>query len=526
MRPPGSLPSQLRDANTPGGGALIVGVTNNGEVIGTRLDVDWLRYRLWEISGKMLTVDIAEEAIRGERVLILTAPQAVEPIRVDGRIRWRIGTHCVEIDPTTWHAKRMAVLNYDWSAEESNLAVQDVRPAALAQARDLLRASEEPHALELAKDSDANLLRRLNVVTADGLLTNAGVIAFVGRGDPCLDYIRRPYAGADSASRVRRPERSLLEELVEVFQAFDSSNPALHLHRGLTAGQHREIPSRAAREAIVNGVAHREWGVSEPTLVEHVGRTLRVTSPGGFIGGVTAQNIITHPSKSRNRSLAELLAALRVAEREGIGVDRMVHDMLRIGHPVPEIRELSGPYVRAALVGDHLDLGWIAWLRELRPADESDDLSSLLILRRLLDVGWIDALDAASVTQVTVAEAQGALAKLSRATLEGSPLISAVLGAPTAAEPVWCLTARGVGRLHRADQEFGSTRSWPKREQIASSYARRTGRISSTELGSLTRSDPTNMGQVLKDLEQQGVLEPAWPSRRGKGFYYRYVDGR
>ena len=48
---------------------------------------------------------------------------------------------------------------------------------------------------------------------------------------------------------------------------------------------------------------------------------LTVTSPGGFIGGITPANIITHPAVPRYRSLAEAMATLRLGEREGIGVD-------------------------------------------------------------------------------------------------------------------------------------------------------------------------------------------------------------
>jgi ATP-dependent DNA helicase RecG len=33
-------------ANTPGGGALVVGVADDGTVLGTELDADWLRHRI------------------------------------------------------------------------------------------------------------------------------------------------------------------------------------------------------------------------------------------------------------------------------------------------------------------------------------------------------------------------------------------------------------------------------------------------------------------------------------------------
>lgn len=481
---------------------------------------------MWELSGKALTSDVLAREVVGTRVLIIRTPQAFEPIRINGKIRWRVGANCVEVDPHTWHERRMDTLNYDWSAQESTLPVSEARPAAIALARDFLRESGESHAEELASDSDTNLLRRLNVATPDGRLTNAGALAFVGRADPCLDYIRRAHAGGDSLSRIHKSGRSLLEELAEVFQAVDANTPTVHLPRGLVIAQHREIPRRAAREAIVNGVAHREWGVADPTVVEHVGRLIRVTSPGGFVGGVTADNIITHPSRSRNRALAELLAALRIAEREGIGVDRMITDMVGVGHPRPEFEEISGPYVRTSLIGDDLDVAWIAWLRRIEPGSEPEDLNSLLILRRLVEEGWVDALRVAVLVQDSVGAAQGALTKLSQARVNGHPVIETVDGTPDGAEPVWRLHPDATKRLASLDQDVGRQRRWPSRVAVADSFARARGRISSTELAGITGGRPQNMGPTLKGLEDDEVLAPAWPSRRGKGFYYRYVGDK
>ena len=511
-------------ANTPGGGALIIGVANDGQLIGTDLEAEWLRHRLWELSGKALTVDIAPQEIAGRRLLIMRSPQALEPIRINGKIRWRVGTNCIEIDAHTWHSRRMADTNYDWSNEASSLPVEAARPSAVSLARELLRDSSEEHSMEMASDTDRNLLKRLNVVTSAGMLTNAGAIAFVGRGAPCLDYVRRAHAGGDSLSRIRRPDRSLIEELVDVFQAVDANTPTVHVQRGLVIGQQREIPRRAAREAIVNGVAHREWAVAEPTLVEHVGRLLRVTSPGGFVGGVTADNIITHPSRSRNRALVELLASLRVAEREGIGVDRMVTDMVSVGHPAPVIEEIPGPYVRTELIGDDLDLGWIRWLRSIDPGTEADDLNSLLILRQLVETGWIDPLRAAITAQDTVGAASGALAKLSRASIVGESVIEMINGVPEGADPVWRLRPGAIALLRQFDAEVNQNRTWPSRERVAATYAKARGRISSTELASLVGAQPSNVGPVLKRLEDDGTLAPSRESRRGKGFYYRYVE--
>ncbi len=509
-------------ANTPGGGALIVGVADDGQLIGADLHAEWLRQRIYEVTQRLLTVDVQEVWVRGVRLLIVIAPYAVEPVRYQNHIRWRVNDNCVEVDAATWHARRMQRLNYDWSSDESTAPVSSARPQALAVARDFLASSSDTGADELARASDTQLLRRLNVVARDGMLTNAGVLAFVGRAMPSLDYVHRDYAGGDSTARVRRPDRSLLEELSEVFLTIDAYNATRHIATGLVVRQVRDIPVLAAREAVVNGVAHREWGQSAPTVIEHIGRTLRVTSPGGFFGGVNETNIITHPSQSRNPALTQLLADLRVAEREGIGVDRMVREMIRIGHQPPAIREISGPLVRAFLVGDALDEPWIGWLSGIRPVEESSDVSSLLLLRHLVSNGWIDEDRSVPLIQLPVEESRGAILKLARAKIAGAPILATVKGAPDGSTTAWRLSTTAMEDLSSRDKAAENHRPLPSRTEIATSYARARGRISSTELGSLVGASATNVGSALKALVASGVLRPSTPAGRGRGFFYRW----
>lgn len=509
-------------ANTSGGGALIVGVADDGALVGADLDAEWLRQRIYQLTQRLLTVDVHEVEVRGTRLLVVIAPDAVEPVRYQNRICWRVNDHCVEVDAATWHARRMRRLNYDWSSDASATPVSSARPQALAVARDFLASSSDLGADELARASDTQLLRRLNVVVGDGMLTNAGVLAFVGRSEPSLDYVHRDYAGGNSTARVRRSDRSLLEELSEIFLTMDAYNATRHIAAGLVVRQVRDIPILAAREAVVNGVAHREWGQSAPTVVEHIGRTLRVTSPGGFFGGVNESNIITHPSQSRNPALTQLLADLKVAEREGIGVDRMVREMIRVGHQAPAIREISGPFVRTSLVGDAVDEPWIGWLSGIRPAEESSDVSSLLLLRHLISTGWIDEGRAVPLIQLPTEEARGAILKLARASIAGTPLLTTVKGTPDGSPTVWRISAAAINDLDSRDEAAEHHRPLPSRAEVATSYAQARGRISTTELGSLVGASATNVGGTLKALAASGVLTPSTPAGRGRGFFYRW----
>lgn len=138
---------------------------------------------MYALTSNTLTIDVRPVVVQGARLLVIRAPQAIEPIRWRGRVSWRVDDRCVEIDPATWHAHRMDRMQFDWSAQPSTVPVSSVRETAVELARRFLRESRETHAIELAQQSTGELLRRLNVVTGDGLLTNAGVLAFVGRAE-------------------------------------------------------------------------------------------------------------------------------------------------------------------------------------------------------------------------------------------------------------------------------------------------------------------------------------------------------
>ena len=522
-------------ANTPGGGALIVGAADDGTLLGTNLDTQWLRHRLYQLTDRGLTADAQEVMVAGTRLIVLRMHEALEPLRHGGRIRWRVDTNCVEIDAATWHARHLNRLGFDWSAQPSSHPTGAARATALQVARDYLRASNEPKALDLANATDDDLLRRLNAVTPDGYLTHAGALLFVGRASPALDYIRRDMPAGDSRIRINDPGRGLLEELAEVERAIAAHNPIDHYGNGLVIGQFPQLPPKTTREAIVNGLAHRDWNTLQPTSVEHVGPTLVVASPGGFVEGITPANIITHPSRSRNSALAIMLAALRVAEREGIGVDRMVRDMIRLGLAPPAIGEIDGPMVRTALVGGSPDHGWLDFLADITPTDVTDNLDVLLILRVLAEQGWVDATTVAPVLQRIDIEAAAALTTLEDArihvrirraaeepnhqsVLTSMAVIARVKGTPIDAEPVWCWTRQALVQLGRRGAALSSVAG---RRRVAARFARQRGRISTTELSSITDVAPQHAGRTLKELEEQGELVPGRPERAGRGFFYR-----
>lgn len=503
-------------ANTAGGGAVILGVADDGARIGTNLDPEWVRHRIWQLTEQKLTVTVREAQLDGSRILVLTTHEAIEPIRYSGKLTWRVDDNCVEVDATTWHSGKLQRSGVDWSAMPSGHTLGDVSAAAIEIARRYLHAAGDEAALDLASASDADLLRRLHLVDGEGRLTNAGSLLFIETPGVGIDYIRRDVPGGDSTSRVRSA-RPLLEQVWEVDQASQASNRMVHVPEGFAHGQLRAIPARAAREAIVNGVVHRDWLSPLPTTVEHVGDTLTVTSPGGFIGGIAPSNIITHPAVPRYRSLAEAMASLRLAEREGIGVDRMVRDMLAIGRPEPEISEADGPYVRVGLVGGEPDTQVVDFLTHLEPTAAGTDVDVLLLIDHLSRQGWVDVETAGPVLQRPPGETDAAISRLADAKVDGAPVITPVKGTPAGRPTAYRLgdaaRAKLAERVNHLDTADGRT-------ALILGWARSRGRVSTTEFADMTGLSVPYVGSLLTALEDEGLLSPGRANKLGRGFFY------
>ena len=507
-------------ANTPGGGAVIVGVADDGARIGTRLDADWVRHRIWELTSHQLTVEVRETNLEGCRLLILTCIEALAPVRYRGNLRWRVGTNCVEVDPVVWQSRMLERIGFDWSDQPSGQTLDDVSPAAIEIARRYLReANGRESDTGLADATDADLLRRLNLVKGSRDLTNAGSLLFVGTPWPGVDYIRRDVPGGDSTLRIEGAG-PLLMQVREVEQAGEVANRVTHTAEGFAPGRIRAIPPRTLREAIVNGLVHRDWLAARPTVIEHVGDTLTVTSPGGFVGGVTPANIITHPAVPRYRNLSEAMAALGLAEREGIGVDRMVRDMLSIGRPAPVIAEVDGPYVRVVLLGGAPDTAVVDLVAALTPA-HAGNVDSLLLIEHLTRHGWVDAESATELLQRSSAEeANEAILRLANARVDAdgsAPVIAPVQGVPSNQPDAFRLSDAVRSRLfHR----LALLRAPEGRETLLLDWSRARGRVSSTEVADLTGLSKVSAGRLLTALADAGHLKGGRPGRRGRGFFY------
>lgn len=103
----------------------------------------------------------------------------------------------------------------------------------------------------------------------------------------------------------------------------------------------------------------------------------------------------------------EAMRKLNFVEQEGVGVDRMVADLIRIGSKPPLIELTDRPAVRVVLAGQSVDERRYRFFEALQPPSARDDVDAALIV-------WVSsrrirpAVDQASTTDIRTLRATDA----------------------------------------------------------------------------------------------------------------------
>lgn len=276
-------------------------------------------------------------------------------------------------------------------------------------------AAKEPGSF-LLDMTDTDLLVRLGVLAPDragaprGLrLTVAGLL-LVGPEDAIKQLLPGHEAtylhmeiDTEYDRRVdsRRPLLALLEQFT---QAVEPHNRIFTLKMGLFHFEIPDFPEEVYREALLNALTHRDYTRAGPVYVRHFPDRIEVSNPGGFVAGVTPENILGHEPVTRNRLLAEILQKTRLVERAGMGVKRMYHILLSHGKEPPAFE--AGPdYVRLILrsgrsaAGSGIDQDFARFVADAQKAGRELTLYDLMVLNYLKRNRELDLAEAERILQ-------------------------------------------------------------------------------------------------------------------------------
>ncbi len=196
------------------------------------------------------------------------------------------------------------------------------------------------------------LHRRGCLIKDDGTWrpTTAGFLLF-GREPQCVfqsaEIVLARYSGKQMSDEfLSETARGALAEQVRRAEAFIAANMRKGARiDGLQRAERPEYPMPAVREAIVNAVAHRDYGIrGDEIRVMMFSDRIQVYSPGRLPGHVTLDNLVDERF-SRNEVIAQVLADMGFIERLGYGIDRMIRLMREWGLPAPRFAETANGFL-------------------------------------------------------------------------------------------------------------------------------------------------------------------------------------
>lgn len=404
------------------GGVVVFGVAD--KVRGRRqaihgakgYDLNAFRYGIFNGTRPGIEA-LVEEIVVPEgtgKILVMRVPEgAHKPYGTTaGLYKQRVGKNCMALDPVVFQRAQISSAAVDWSgAPAIGLGLQDLDPLQIERARQILR-SKAPSSglLEL---SEIEFLQGLEAVR-DGRVTHAGMLLFARR-EVLARYCPQAqfhYVFHDSETTVARndidrlPLLEVVERMEHVFVG--PLNPEREIELGLFKLRIPQFPIEGVREAVLNALTHRDYQNPGEILLRHSVKELVVTSPGGFVDGITPDNILRHEAVPRNRTLANALVKLRLVESSGIGRKRIFRSALVYGKRRPEY-STDGFSVTLRIFNQGAHEALAALIARLDAQGADVGLDELLVLDALRSQDFIDVSEAAQVLQTSRDDARRVL---------------------------------------------------------------------------------------------------------------------
>lgn len=426
---PQALDSQVRELReavvalaNQRGGVVILGVadrkrTRKDAVQGVGgLDPDSLRRKIYDGTEPHILVEIEELVEPEGRLLVVHVPRGIPPHTTsEGVAKIRVGKESKPLTGSQLSQILFAGGQKDITAQPlPESSITDLDTEEIKRLRRIIET--EGSNPDLARvNNDAEFLSNLGILR-DGQLTLAAVLllgkaAALARWSPQHEVI---FIRFKTSTRydVRRDLKGPLFAVLEVLEKTLQERTRLTLVGAAGLGE-LAVPDLtwiAAREALLNALAHRDYFLNQSIQVHLYDDRLEISSPGGFVGGVSPQNILRHPPVRRNPLLADALQKAGLINRVGMGVDRIYEELLKFGKRMPfyHADESTVQLVLPTVT----NLGFAQLVAEEFRAGRRFELDDMICLSALSVRGRLDRWSAAKELQLPEEEAAEKLASL------------------------------------------------------------------------------------------------------------------
>ena len=412
------------------GGVLLLGVEDDGSVTGARprhgktTDPYRLQAAIFNNTEPPINTRVSIHTVNGKPVTAVEVdsyPQicATKEGKSLRRVMGVQGPECPPFYPYQHQSRRSDLGLFDYSAQMvPGASWIDLDPLEFERLRQTIQRLHGDEAL-LSLD-DRSLAQALRLVeTQEGkLIPNVAGLLLCGREEA----LRRLVPTHEVAFQVLDKtggvpvnqfyHSPLLKTLEAIESLFSPYSQEKEVQMGLIRLPIPDYAPAAFREAVNNAVLHRDYTRLGTVYIQLHPDHLFITNPGGFLEGITVDNLLIHEPKPRNPRLAEAFRRIGLVETTGRGIDKIYSGQLWYGRPLPDYTRSDHESVRLILHGGEASLEFAAFVYEQDKAGTPLGLDELLTLNQLQHERRVDAPTIGRLTQRGEAHARAVLERL------------------------------------------------------------------------------------------------------------------
>ena len=360
--PDGELIDEIVGMANTKGGTLYLGVEDNGEITGvSNIHKDAIGVTALVANKTVPSVSVRAEIITEEEkdVLKIEIPisRTVVSTSSGKMLKRRLkadGTP--EVIPMfsyeiVTRLSELALLDFS-AGPLAGATVQDFDPNQRIALRNVIQAKPggEKNLLSLSDDELDKALRFTTEVDGKVYPTVTGML-ILGKENRIAELMPTVKASFQvlegTKVRVNTETSAPLLDIFEKFETYaEAWNPEREVEYGLFRVSLPEFDKSAFREGLVNAFCHRDYTMLGTVRVLIDDEGLTISSPGGFIDGVTLDNLLTVEPHGKNPALADALKRIGLAEKTGRGIDRIFEGSIIYGRPWPDYSETTSTCVK------------------------------------------------------------------------------------------------------------------------------------------------------------------------------------
>jgi ATP-dependent DNA helicase RecG len=319
------------------GGKIFIGVSDNGEILGTKIQKETLQDWINQIklnTQPSILVDIEEYEIKNRTIAVIDIKEyPIKPIAYKNRYYKRIknSNHLMSLDEIANMHLQTINASWDYYIDDrhdfSDISQENI---------DYFISKVEKNLNKKFSDDPMTILRKYELIKEDKLTfgayllftsNNSALTAFqIGRFKDPITIIDNIDINTNLFTQIETAIEFIKKHLMTEFIITGKPQRTVKY----------DYPLEAIREVVINMIVHRDYRDSGNSIIKIFDDRIEFFNPGKLYDDITIEKLQSgnYSSRARNRAIARAFKEAGIIERYGSGIARIKNECR--GHGVKE----------------------------------------------------------------------------------------------------------------------------------------------------------------------------------------------